>query len=124
MAIRYVATSIAAGKVGTSSGTSSRTCTDWSIGAPGKLISSLPQGPTSPSSSSAGGRRLSTSRRTSANAARVSRRRVVSSRCDCSGSSSMVLAAASAAKAIPVRVGPSPRATPGATVAAPPPGLR
>ena len=64
--------------------------------------------PTRPSSSSAGGRRSSTTRRTSASAARVSRRSVVEQLARPGRGRSTRLAAASAVKAMPVRVGTEP----------------
>ena len=108
VATRYVATSTAAGNRGISAGTSTSTSTDSPSARQPSWSARCWSAPTRPSSSSARGRSSSTSRRTSARATRVSRRSVVSRSFACLGSVSIRFAAASAPKAIPVNVGPSP----------------
>ena len=107
MAIRYAATSTAAGSTGTCSGASTRTRTAVPSARQLSWSARCRNAPTRPSSSRAGGRRSSTTRRTSASASRASRRRAASS-CWARSGSWTWLAAASAAKAIPVNVGPRP----------------
>lgn len=105
VAIRYAATSMAAGSGGMGSAS-----TTASSGAPSLRRDTCPartsnEG-TSPSSSRAAGRRSSTMRRTSAIAARLSLRTAASSFGTSSGERGARLAAASADRATPVSRGP------------------
>ena len=107
VAIRYVATSMAAGSAGTWSGTSSRT-SRRPVRPPGQLLGSLPQGSNQPEFVQRGRPQIVNHPAYVGQGSPGSRRRVVSSSSTSRDQSSMVLAAASAVKAIPVRVGPEP----------------